>query len=92
MLGLVSFSAKSIIRCKVLYEIWEYERGYTYALCAAGSEEESRRAAQDGGHRVLTIEADTWEQAKRQQNDYVSAIRKELMNKGLLRTRPDTQP
>jgi hypothetical protein len=66
------------------YEVWEYEHGCTYALCVAGDEGERTRADRDDGWCVLLIEVDTWEEAKQKQNDYVSGIRRELMEKGRL--------
>jgi hypothetical protein len=63
------------------YEVWEYEYGVSYALCPVGDAGERARAEQEGGRHVLTIEADSWEEAKRKQNEHVSGIRRAMMDR-----------
>ena len=62
------------------FEVWEYEFGKRYALCPKGTPGDCNVTDQDGGRCVLVIEADNWEEAQRKQNDFVSGIRRTLMD------------
>lgn len=66
------------------YEVWEFKYGVTYSLFESENEHATAMSVRDGGRQVLVFEADTWEDAKRIQNDYVSEIRNELLDQGQL--------